>query len=419
MALFGSNMKKTLFFILILACLTSMLYQEYTPIAYVEEELGDAEKVEAKKIVTTLEGKTKEEIADLKATELAKIDSIAKQEITFAGVTKEIEVLDIQKIDGGVQTFVRGWSDGKPLGFGKDGTVEIERFRVHNPPILVPDPLGDVVRTYTDQDGNTQEVRFREDPELALKQVLTQAVANTGKENADIEIGKVGNTTDVFAPSMDGFVSRQTSADTTWTLARDTADGTNANTTEGGSYLFAELRSGPARYEVARAFLIFDTSAIPDTNVIDSATTTMYSCGDTFGSPQFGLVQVSPASDSSLAVGDYDAMTINSATEGASRRTVSNTANAANNWGMNASGLSWVSTTGNTRLGLRHANDLDNTTPSARSYWCAWFVDNAGTSVDPVLTVTHSEGVPAETTVYPVTTMSQTMNFTGSVIIKP
>jgi hypothetical protein len=37
------------------------------------------------------------------------------------------------------------WSNPK-LGLGKDGSVEIERFRFFNPTILVDDPNGSVVR---------------------------------------------------------------------------------------------------------------------------------------------------------------------------------------------------------------------------------------------------------------------------------
>src|SRR3989344_2016473 len=54
------------------------------------------------------------------------------------GVTREIQ--SVQKIEGGIEILARAWKDGKQLGFGKDGSVEIERFKIFNPPILVDDP---------------------------------------------------------------------------------------------------------------------------------------------------------------------------------------------------------------------------------------------------------------------------------------
>ena len=51
----------------------------------------------------------------------------------------------IEEIEGGIQIFAQAWNlDGTQVGFGKDGTVDIERFQIINPPILVPDENGDV-----------------------------------------------------------------------------------------------------------------------------------------------------------------------------------------------------------------------------------------------------------------------------------
>lgn len=387
---------------------------------YVSEDLGDAVTPKAQKLSDTIKDLPKEARIDAKATELAKIDALPKETVTFSGETKQIQIFDVQKIEDGVQVFVQAWNeDGSTLGFGKDGTIETERIVIKNPPILVPDPAGDIVRTSTDPDGNVRETRFREDPELALKQVVTHVVSKVGSEGTTIEKGTVGNTTYTDYPTMDGYVARQTSSDTTWTLARDTADGTGASTADAAVYTFAEQRTVPTRFEVSRAFYIFDTSDIPDTDNIDSGTFTAYSEGDDINIAAYGLIQTSPASDSSLAVGDYDAMTINSPDEGAARVTPSGTSGTANTWTLNATGLSWINKTGNTRLGLRHARDIDNSAPSARTYWATYMVDVVGTSLDPVLVVETSPGAPAETTVYPVTTMSQNVIMGGSVIIKP
>lgn len=56
-------------------------------------------------------------------------------------------------------------------------TVLDDEVRIVNPPTLVPDPEGDVVRREVDEDGNViSERRFREDPEGALVEVLAWLV---------------------------------------------------------------------------------------------------------------------------------------------------------------------------------------------------------------------------------------------------
>lgn len=58
------------------------------------------------------------------------------------------------------------------------GRVVIDdTVRIVNPPTLVPDPEGDVVRREVDEDGNViSEHRYREDPEAALVEVLAWLV---------------------------------------------------------------------------------------------------------------------------------------------------------------------------------------------------------------------------------------------------
>jgi len=51
-------------------------------------------------------------------------------------------------------------------------------LRIVNPPILVPDPGGDITRTWTNPDGSTGSLVLREDPDQALMQVCMDAVEN-------------------------------------------------------------------------------------------------------------------------------------------------------------------------------------------------------------------------------------------------
>src|SRR5512143_3037680 len=48
-------------------------------------------------------------------------------------------------------------------------------FYFQNPPVLVPDPGGEVIQAWTDESGNPQEARFHEDLDTALMQACYDA----------------------------------------------------------------------------------------------------------------------------------------------------------------------------------------------------------------------------------------------------
>ena len=59
----------------------------------------------------------------------------------------EIEIVKTNLIEGGIEVFARAWRDGNQIGFGADGSVDVERFKVFNPPILVLDEQGPLIVT--------------------------------------------------------------------------------------------------------------------------------------------------------------------------------------------------------------------------------------------------------------------------------
>jgi len=96
-----------------------------------------------------LTNKTAKEKAQLKSIELAKV-KISKFkkgdfDIEIIGDIKEIEVNGVN----GIELFATAKKNGKPCGFGKDGSIDIERFRFFNPPILVDDKNGDIIEERT------------------------------------------------------------------------------------------------------------------------------------------------------------------------------------------------------------------------------------------------------------------------------
>src|SRR3990167_7351815 len=99
-----------------------------------------------------LENKTGKEKANIKGQEIAKqVVSVARTNVKSSGADFDIEVVETKAIEGGVEVFARAWTpDGKQVGFGKDGSVDLERFVFINPPILVVDPLGDILHEWAE-----------------------------------------------------------------------------------------------------------------------------------------------------------------------------------------------------------------------------------------------------------------------------
>jgi hypothetical protein len=92
-------------------------------------------------------GKTKNEKADIKSSEIIKNNFTGTYTDTVYGET--IEIKSISKIDRGIEIYARAWKGTEQLGFGADGTTEWERFIILNPPILVNDPNGKIIRQWS------------------------------------------------------------------------------------------------------------------------------------------------------------------------------------------------------------------------------------------------------------------------------
>ena len=133
-----------------------------------------------------------------------------------------IAIDSMEPIAGGVELFARVWDKtGKQIGFGNDGTVDLERFRIFNPPILVEDSKGDIVHHWTNPDTGEQfERHFREDLKEALLQSLERTIDAKKERFGDTDIipGKEGHTTSTFYSGTDDGWARSNS--TVWSSVR-------------------------------------------------------------------------------------------------------------------------------------------------------------------------------------------------------
>lgn len=184
------------------------------------------------------------------------------------------------------------------------------------------------------------------------------------------------------------------------TLAQDT----NAEERYWG--IRASTTSGQYQ-QLGRGACGFDSSSIPDSDVISAGS---YSCylvdelngmsGDASTNSQSVLVSFSPATDNDFEPSDYGSF---GSTEFGNTGTQSTLSMAAHNAiTMNASGLAAISKTGVTNLGVRVRWDLDNTetgltwTSTGNQQVRQAFADDATAAKHPKLVVTHAAAAADE-----------------------
>ena len=358
-----------------------------------------------------LKNKNAKEKADIKSKEIAKVDF--RGEYTSQEYGIKIDIQSIKAIKGGVEVLARAWKGDKQLGFGKDGSVEIERFKIYNPPILVDDPNGDIVRTSVLK-GVEHKRYLREAPAEAIKDSLSHTILLVGKEDTNIVKGKVGNTTSTFYPAsgantpVDGYAAHGV-ASANWNAKRTSAGTTHDDTTDDTYFVQTQSNATPAWVNMLRSIFGFDTSAI-GSDTVDSGTFSVKGT-TTDQNDQYNLDLVldkcSPGSTDQLANSDYNIAGWDG-TEQASNRIALNISTSYNNFTLNATGEGNVNTTGLTWFGIRDSADFgvagEGSEPSIQpgytSRQTGYFADKdgAGTSSDPKLVVEHSVSSVAYTT---------------------
>lgn len=357
------------------------------------------------KLDDTLKLKPAHERAIIKSAKIAELNPIGVYDNSTYGL--KIEIKDIKAIDNEVQLYARAWKGTQQLGFSQDGSVEWERFRIINPPILVDDINGDIIREWTDSfTGITKQRKLREDPSQALKESLAHTISLIGKTNNNIVKGKEGRTTLIVYPdadpestSVDG-ITRRESVNETWSTIRSGA-GTNAlpSNADGSISIGSSLTTNQFK-ELRREVVLFDTSALTADATISSAImsikandkTDNLTLGDGF---KLVVVSSTPASNTNLVAADFNIANWGS-TEFSQRIARSGfTVGSFSNFTINATGLSNISKTSITKFGIRDAGyDIDNVQPTwvidtfSQINWDA--ADTAGTTSDPKLVIEYT-----------------------------
>ena len=220
---------------------------------------------------------------------------------------------------------------------------------------------------------------------------------------AGLPLAFMGTTTSYYAGQGDGTVYNGGNT-TSWANCHDTASGNSVDRTATADYIDAE-QSIAGSWQIGRGYFPIDTSGLTSGVTISGATMNIRDANTSAGSNNLGLVQTFQASNTTLAVGDYEDCGSDNGTGGRAKYTCTEGATRVSSitagqyfaFTLDATGLGWISKTGDTNLGVRMANDLDNTNPSAgRVYRLLYYSESTGTTNDPYLSVTYSASGPAK-----------------------
>ncbi len=355
-------------------------------------------------IENELKNKTAKKKSILKCREIAKLNL----GVIYGNAELKIEIREIRAIDDGIQIYARAWKGDKQFGFGSDGSVEWERFRIINPPILVESPSGDIVREVIDlTTKQPKQRRLREDPLQALRDSLVHTILIVGKFGNVIK-GKEGQTTTTVYPdanpettTVDGVVNRDQGINETFANIR--ANAGDSHTDDVALDFFAYLAASSTSNQYAslkRGIFLFDTSSIPDTDTITSATLSLRGTqiNDTLDNLAINICPSNPASNTDLVNSDYNIANWTDTTYVSKDISGLNTT-GYEDFALDAAGIANINKTGVSKFGARVSSDISNSAPSwssnANAGYGGYCADQTGTTDDPKLTIVH--GVVAAT----------------------
>lgn len=305
------------------------------------------------------------------------------QEMELAGlaVGRPLRVFDVDDIRVEVQqavnhqamhwveVFARAWKNGKPIGFG-DGSVEIERFIVRNPPILVPADDGPIIR---------DDRPFREDAAAAFRAVLVDTIKAVGKPDAAPLAGKRGATTyTIYGDASDGYL--QSASSSTYSTAQGSAASSDTSSTV---FLTGQRKNG-ANYDIYEGFLAFDTSGV--TGSVTAATLSLYGGFDA-STTDFDYQARLYDWGASLTTGDWIAAGSLSSQQLLASINTSSWAGSYMALTSDSAFPSSINKTGFTRIITCSSRVVAGTQPTGDEYCYASSADETGTTQDPKLVV--------------------------------
>ena len=198
--------------------------------------------------------------------------------------------------------------------------------------------------------------------------------------------------------SVDGRA--YTTGQATWALAHDAATGDGAGDNEGGTGIsMVESTHQGGLYEIIRAFLLFDTSAINDAETITAATLSVWGSfktnTDNDGNDYVNVYTTTPASNTAITTADFDQIGTTEQATSIDYGSITADDTIYTNFTLNATGRGNISKTGITKFGMREGHDVlnDPIAVATRNDLDIRTAESTGTTNDPKLVVTSSLAV--------------------------
>jgi len=232
------------------------------------------------------------------ATELV-LDSIKREYVYTPDF--EIEIKSIDVIEEGYQILVAATDvQGEAVGFG-DGTVEIEKLRIINPPEYIPDgtfteicPKGEL------ECYQLENVTYN--PVEAMQQIVEDFVTKNALDSEEVVQGKIGSTVTRVYAYQDGNVAN--GEGTPWSQIHDATDGNAIDETDPVARAYNN-----GAFAIYRGYSTFDTSSIGSdtiaTATLGAYVTTKWNA-DNDGNDFISVTDAEPASTTSWGTADYD-----------------------------------------------------------------------------------------------------------------
>jgi hypothetical protein len=185
-----------------------------------------------------------------------------------------------------------------------------------------------------------------------------------------------------------------------WDETHDTTIGAAANYTSQGLIASANEFAAPD-WSIARSFLPFNTSGLSDVLSISDAVLYLKFFGQTnnIDDPNdfITIVEGTPASNTSLIIEDFDQVgAVDSPIEGVDRLSTTDLLINAVYYALplNATGRSWISTTGYTSFGIREGHDVEDAPNGTVNSLTIHGADTLSSNSAPYLEITYSVIAP-------------------------
>ncbi|OGO14671.1 MAG: hypothetical protein A2Z02_02925 [Chloroflexi bacterium RBG_16_48_7] len=197
--------------------------------------------------------------------------------------------------------------------------------------------------------------------------------------------------------SVDGRATQYNASGDTWANIRGGAGNYASDSEAYTEVVIIESHSSTDKWlGIRRGILLFDTSSLPDACVISAADLSVYGktkLDQNSWNPDLNVYSSAPASNTSVAAGDFDSLGTTAFCDTAKSYAGFSTS-GYNDFSLNASGLAAIDKAGVSKFGFRNANyDVANSAPSwagsKTSYFTIYFAEQ-GTGYKPKLVVTYT-----------------------------